>query len=63
MKNNPDLAKMISDAGHEVGNHSYSHPDMQNLTSSQIRKEIVKTNEVIEATTGKKSCMVCSTER
>lgn len=49
----PELAKMISDAGHEVGNHSYTHPNMQNLTSSQIRQEIVKTNEVIEATTGK----------
>ncbi len=49
----PELAKMIFDAGHEVGNHSYTHPNMQNLTSSQIRQEIVKTNEVIEATTGK----------
>lgn len=49
----PELAKMISDAGHEVGNHSYTHPNMQNLTSPQIRQEIVKTNEVIEATTGK----------
>ena len=24
VKNNPDMAKMIVDAGHEVGNHSYS---------------------------------------
>jgi probable sporulation protein (polysaccharide deacetylase family) len=51
----PELAKMISDAGHEVGNHSYTHPNMQNLTSPQIRQEIAKTNEIIEATTGKQS--------
>ena len=29
VKSNPDLAKMIVSAGHEVGNHSYTHPDMQ----------------------------------
>ena len=28
---NPELAKMISEAGHEVGNHSFTHPDMKNL--------------------------------
>lgn len=55
VQKNPELAKMIVDAGHEVGNHSYTHPNMQNLTSAQIRQEIKRTNEVIEATTGEKS--------
>ena len=55
VKKNPDLAKMIVDAGHEVGNHSYSHPDMKLLSASRIRDELKKTNEVIEATTGVKS--------
>jgi probable sporulation protein (polysaccharide deacetylase family) len=53
VKKNPDLAKMIVEAGHEVGNHSYSHPDMKRLTAGRTRAELVKTNEVIEATTGK----------
>ncbi|MDQ6596973.1 hypothetical protein E2K98_00810 [Bacillus salipaludis] len=53
VKKNPDLAKMIVDAGHEVGNHSYSHPDMKRLTASQTRVEMIKANEVIEAATGK----------
>jgi probable sporulation protein (polysaccharide deacetylase family) len=55
VKKNPDLAKMIVDAGHEVGNHSYSHPDMKRLSADRARMEMIKTNEVIEATTGKKS--------
>ncbi|OLS42117.1 polysaccharide deacetylase family protein [Bacillus sp. MRMR6] len=55
VKKNPELAKMIVSAGHEVGNHSYSHPDMSRLTAGQAREQIVKTNEVIEAATGKKS--------
>jgi peptidoglycan-N-acetylglucosamine deacetylase len=53
VKENPELAKMIVAAGHEVGNHSYTHPDMKVISSSRIREEIVKTNEVIKATTGK----------
>lgn len=53
-KKNPDLVKIIVDAGHEIGNHSYSHPDMAKITAGRARDEMVKTNEVIEATTGKK---------
>ncbi len=48
----PELAQMIADAGHEVGNHSFTHPDMKNLSSVQIQQEIAKTNGVIKATTG-----------
>ncbi|WP_075980881.1 polysaccharide deacetylase family protein [Bacillus massilinigeriensis] len=50
-KNNPELAKMIVSAGHEVGNHSFTHPDMKRLTSSRIQEEIQRTNDVIMATT------------
>jgi probable sporulation protein (polysaccharide deacetylase family) len=55
VKQNPDLAKMIVDAGHEVGNHSYTHPDMKQLSAAKIREQLTKTNEVIEATTGVKA--------
>lgn len=54
-KNNPELVKMIVDAGHEVGNHSFSHPDMKTLQAATIHEEIKKTNDVIEATAGKKA--------
>lgn len=54
VKNNPELAKMIAAAGHEIGNHSYSHPDMRRLSAGKIREELLKTNDVIKATTGKK---------
>ncbi|EIJ81452.1 sporulation protein, polysaccharide deacetylase family [Bacillus methanolicus PB1] len=54
VKNNPELAKMIAEAGHEIGNHSYTHPNMKTLPPAEIIKEIKRTNEVIEATTGKR---------
>lgn len=52
-QSNPELAKMIESAGHEIGNHSYSHPDMAKIPSSRIREEIQKTNEVIKAISDK----------
>jgi probable sporulation protein (polysaccharide deacetylase family) len=55
VKNNPELAKMIVSAGHEVGNHSYTHPDMKRINAAQTREQLLKTNEVIEAATGNKS--------
>ncbi|WP_147532167.1 polysaccharide deacetylase family protein [Bacillus marasmi] len=51
-KENPDLTKMIYEAGHEIGNHSYTHPDMKNLSAAEIKNQLQKTNDVIEATTG-----------
>nr|WP_312856096.1 polysaccharide deacetylase family protein [Anoxybacillus tepidamans] len=54
VKNYPDMAKMIVDAGQEIGNHSYSHPDLKTMSNEAIRRELEKTNEVIEATTGVK---------
>ncbi|WP_209122339.1 polysaccharide deacetylase family protein [Alkalihalobacillus sp. BA299] len=50
VKNNPKLAKMIFEEGHEIGNHAYSHPDMKQLSASRINEELSKTNEVIYAT-------------
>ncbi|MRX70641.1 polysaccharide deacetylase family protein [Bacillus lacus] len=52
VKENPDLAKMITDAGQEVGNHSYTHPDMAQISSASIREQLQKTNDVIKTTTG-----------
>jgi peptidoglycan-N-acetylglucosamine deacetylase len=52
VKENPDLAKMIAESGHEIGNHSYTHPDMAKLSPAEIKNQLEKTNAVIEATTG-----------
>ncbi|OIK15327.1 polysaccharide deacetylase family protein [Bacillus sp. MUM 13] len=53
-KNNPELAKMIQEGGHEIGNHSYSHPNMKIISSAASKEEMQKTNEIIEAVTNKK---------
>lgn len=52
VKKNPDLAKMIYKANHEIGNHAYSHPDLQQKSKGETRDELQKTNDVIEETIG-----------
>ncbi|WP_026692442.1 polysaccharide deacetylase family protein [Peribacillus kribbensis] len=51
-KKYPELAKMIAEGGHEIGNHSYSHPNMAALSSGRAQDEIQKTNGIIKAVTG-----------
>lgn len=46
-KNNPDLALMIYKEGHEIGNHAYSHPDLQKRSRAETMEEIKKTNDVV----------------
>ncbi|MCP8969043.1 polysaccharide deacetylase family protein [Ectobacillus ponti] len=53
-KENPSMAKMIADAGQEIGNHSYTHPNMKLLSAAAIREQLSKTNEIIEAATNRK---------
>ncbi|HAQ06100.1 MAG TPA: hypothetical protein DCR24_00625 [Bacillus bacterium] len=52
VKNNPGMAKIIAEAGHEIGNHSFTHPNMKQLSAPEINEEIKRTNDVIEAVTG-----------
>lgn len=54
VKKNPDLAKMIKEANHEIGNHAYSHPDLKQRSRAETVEELQKTNEVIEETLGVK---------
>ncbi|WLR43498.1 polysaccharide deacetylase family protein [Bacillus carboniphilus] len=51
-KNNPQLVKMIKEEGHEIGNHSYTHPKMENLSFQSNLKELKNTNDVIQSLTG-----------
>ncbi len=50
----PKLLKKISDAGNEIGNHSYSHPNSLLLSPSKLRQELSKTDKIITKITGKK---------
>lgn len=50
----PESVKQLSDAGHEINNHSNSHPHMPQLSVTQMTEELNACNEKISAITGKK---------
>lgn len=51
----PDLVKRIVAEGHCVGNHTYHHPNMSNIsTMESFRKELEDLEKVYEDTTGQK---------
>ena len=49
---NPDVAKQVHDEGHEVASHSYSHPQLNTLSTDELQREINKTNKAIFKATG-----------
>ena len=50
----PEMVQMIYDAGHEIGNHSYSHRLPSQSTTEQLEQEIKRCNEIVEQITGEK---------
>jgi peptidoglycan/xylan/chitin deacetylase (PgdA/CDA1 family) len=43
-----ETVRRILDEGHEIGNHSYSHPDFETLSVQQAAREIDRTQSVLE---------------
>ena len=43
----PNEAKMIVDAGHQIGNHSYSHRRMILTPLGEVESEITRTNDLL----------------
>jgi len=48
----PESVKALSDAGHEVMNHSNTHPHLPQLSETAILSELNSCNDKIEAITG-----------
>lgn len=48
----PKIAQQIKENGHELGDHSYSHPDLVTLSEDEIRKQIENTEIAIYKATG-----------
>lgn len=43
----PDVAREVLTRGHEIGNHSYSHPKLVFMWPSQVREEIERTDQAL----------------
>src|SRR5262245_55869804 len=43
----PTLVREVVERGHEVGNHSYSHPRLILMSPARIREEIERTDKLL----------------
>lgn len=48
----PEIAKELSDAGMELGNHSYSHPDLVTIGADAAAQQVSNTDAALKAATG-----------
>jgi cellulose synthase/poly-beta-1,6-N-acetylglucosamine synthase-like glycosyltransferase/peptidoglycan/xylan/chitin deacetylase (PgdA/CDA1 family) len=53
----PEILKREYAEGHDIGNHTYTHPNWDDVSNTQIRWELNLTERLIESTLGVKSIL------
>jgi len=48
----PDIARRIVAEGHEIANHTFTHPALSKLTSARVAEELRRTHEIVLDVTG-----------
>lgn len=51
---NQQIVKDVYEAGHEIANHSWNHPQLTRLSQAEVKKQIDDTQKAIEKITGEK---------
>lgn len=54
----PEIARSVSGAGHEIGNHSHSHPNSALKSTAFIHAEFARAQQVIGECTGRMPALV-----
>ncbi|MFJ3903620.1 polysaccharide deacetylase family protein [Streptomyces sp. NPDC090025] len=54
----PQVVKRISDEGHEVANHTWSHEILTDLDAKEVREELSRTQDAIAKITGRKPTLM-----
>ncbi|WP_255301197.1 polysaccharide deacetylase family protein [Bacillus sp. Marseille-P3800] len=52
VNDDPELLSRVQAGGHEIANHTYSHPNLTDLSVAELEQEVNQTNEAIESVTG-----------
>jgi peptidoglycan/xylan/chitin deacetylase (PgdA/CDA1 family) len=50
---NPATARRVTDAGHAIGNHTFSHADLTKLSAAAVRTETDRADAAIRTATGR----------
>ena len=49
---NPEILKREVAEGHEIGNHSWSHPNLEKMSDEAVRGQLQRTQDVVAQTAG-----------
>lgn len=44
----PDVLRRIADEGHEIGNHTFRHPNLSDLSDQRVFDEIDRTTDIVD---------------
>src|SRR5437764_14835729 len=54
----PDILKRAVREGHEIANHSWSHPNLGKMSDEAVRRELQKTDDAITTAIGKRPTLL-----
>ncbi|WP_182897986.1 polysaccharide deacetylase family protein [Microbispora sp. H10830] len=49
----PELTRRIYEEGHDIGNHTWTHPSLTDLSDGEVFEEVSSTSNIINQTIGK----------
>jgi peptidoglycan/xylan/chitin deacetylase (PgdA/CDA1 family) len=58
VEQNPAVLQREAAEGHEIGNHSWSHPNLANLSDEAVRSQLRRTDDLIVKTAGAKPTLM-----
>jgi peptidoglycan-N-acetylglucosamine deacetylase len=54
----PDIVARAAREGHEIGNHSWSHPNLGKMSDESVRRQLRQTEDAIKQATGKRPTLM-----
>lgn len=57
VRQRPEIARAILSAGHQIGNHTYSHPNLIFVPASRLRQELEDCRKALEDALGAKTSL------
>src|ERR1700730_8573443 len=54
----PEVVARAAREGHEIGNHSWSHPNFGKMSDDGVRRQLQQTDDAIKSATGKRPTLM-----
>ena len=54
IRKRPEIARAVAQAGHAIGNHTFTHPNLIFAGTARLRRELEETTKAIEEATGER---------